>query len=483
MTPPDINFVALLPVVITLVTAAAITVLGFHLSRRALGILGIVGLLATIAASAAIWGQNLSTFVLAGVIGYRADAFALAMTMILALAGILALLVTLDQADRPAQQQVGSHEFYALLLYALSGTMLLAHANDLIVALIGFEVMSLAVYVLAAFKDRNQSEEAGLKYFLLGSLASAIMIYGMALLFGATGSFNLDGMRAAITATGFQNAPLLGMGALLVLIGFAFKVGWAPFHQWTPDVYSGAPLVVTQFMSVAIKTAAFAGFLRIFGTALPNVQAWLLPAELLIAITMLVGNLTALRQNNLKRMLAYSSVAQAAYIGLAVLALPSLGWPAAIYYLLAYTLMNAGVFAILSLLSNNDDGIELEDLAGLATRQPMLALALTFFMLSLAGVPPFAGFWGKYLVFNAAAQAGYWPLVVLGGLASAASLYYYARPVFMAYFQRSERVLVPASDGATRLVVGLGAVGIVLLGLLPNAVMMWLQGVGQLALK
>jgi NADH-quinone oxidoreductase subunit N len=481
MTPPDVNFLALLPTAITLVVAALVTILGFHTTNRALGILGIVGLLAAIASSVLIWGQDLTTFANA----YRADTFALGITIIVAVAGIFTLLVSLDQAEHPAfRGAVGSHEFYALLLYALSGTMLLAHANDLIVALIGFEVMSLAVYVLSAFQDRSESEEAGMKYFLLGSLASAVMIYGMALAFGATGSFNLDGIRTAITAPGFQNTMLLGIGALFILIGFGFKVSWVPFHQWTPDVYSGAPLVVTQFMGVAIKTAAFAGLLRIFGAGLPNLEAWVLPAQVLIAVTMLVGNLTALRQGNLKRLLAYSGVAQAAYIGLAVLAAPNLGWPAALYYLAAYTLMNAGVFAIISVLAKDDDGPDIDDLAGLAQRQPLLAAALAVFMLSLAGVPPFAGFWGKYLVFNAVAQAGYWPLVVLGGLMSAVSLYYYLRPVVVAYFGTTVNPELPVNPGgATRLVVALGAIGIVVMGLLPNLVFMWFQTATGVALR
>ncbi|HWG85317.1 MAG TPA: NADH-quinone oxidoreductase subunit N, partial [Deinococcales bacterium] len=340
---------------------------------------------------------------------------------------------------------------------------------------------SLAVYVLSGFQRRNASEEAGMKYFLLGSLASAILIYGIATVFGATGSFNLANIRAAIGSEGFSNLPLAGLGSLLILAGFAFKVSWAPLHQWTPDVYSGAPTLVTQYMSVGIKAAAFAGLLRAFGVAFPELTAWTLPTQVLIAVTMLVGNLAALRQQSLKRMLAYSSVAQAGYIGLAVLANPAQGWPAALYYLAAYTLMNAGAFAVLYLLSRSEAGPTIDSLAGLGARQPWLAAALAVFMLSLAGIPPLAGFMGKYLVLAAAAREGYYGLVVLAAITSAMSLYYYLRPVAVAFFRNSDHAITVRRGTGSRIVVALGVAGVLVLGVLPNLAYSPMSGVAASA--
>jgi NADH-quinone oxidoreductase subunit N len=476
MNFPDVSFTTMLPVVIALVTAVLATILGFNIARRTLAWMSIVGLLAAIVSSVFLWNQNLSTF--AG--AYRSDNFALGFGIVLALGGILAILATLDHKPH---SDTTRHEFYAVLLYAITGTMLLACANDLIVMLIGFEVMSLGVYVLSAFQERDNSEEAGMKYFLLGSLASAVLIYGIALVFGATGTFNLEAIAKGVAASGFQNTALLALGSVLILIGFGFKVAWVPFHQWTPDVYSGAPMVVTQFMSVAIKAAAFAGLLRVFGTAFPLVSAWQVPAQLMIALTMLVGNLAALRQTNLKRLLAYSSVAHAGYVGLAVLANPATAWPAALYYLAVYTLMNAGAFAILGALSNDEDGPEVEQMAGLSSSQPFMAAALAFFLVSLAGLPPLAGFFGKYLVFASAAEAGYYGLVVLGALTSAVSLYYYARPVILMYFKPGTPLLPDKSGLPTRLAIILGVVGVVALGIFPNAIFGFIQGIGQIALS
>ncbi len=473
MTFPDVSLTPMLPVVIALAVAVLVTVLGFYVSRRVLAVMSVLGLVAAMISSGLIWGRNLTTF--AG--AYRADNFALGFGIVVAVGGILALLTTLDAQHNSS---VTRPEFYAILLYAVTGTMLLAAANDLIVLLIGFEVMSLGVYVLSAFQERDKSEEAGMKYFLLGSLASAILIYGIALVFGATGTFGLEGIAKAISSQGFNNTPLVSLGAVLILIGFGFKVAWVPFHQWTPDVYSGAPTIVTQFMSVVIKAAAFAGLLRVFGTALPGVVAWQVPAQLLIALTMLVGNLAALRQTSLKRTLAYSSVAHAGYVGLAVLSNPVQSWPAALYYLAVYTLMNAGAFAVLWSISSDEDGPQTERLVGLSSHHPLMAAALTFFLVSLAGLPPLAGFFGKYMVFASAIQSGFYGLVVLGALTSAVSVYYYLRPIAFMYFRPGASTLLDRSGAATRLAIGLGVVGVVLLGIFPNAIFGWIQTIGTI---
>ena len=474
LNPPDISLAALLPTLLTLLTAAVVTIIGFFVRRRTVAWISLIGLAVATVADVSIWNRNIVTF--GG--SFRADNFAVGFSVVLLVAGILAILSSLDSID---QSETGFPEFYAILLYAVTGTMILAHAGDLIVLLIGFEVMSLAAYVLAAFQSRVTSEEAGMKYFLLGSLSSAVMVYGISLCFGATGSFQLAGIAAAAAAPGFANPVLLGAGALFMLVGFGFKVAWAPFHQWTPDVYTGAPTVVTQYMSVGIKAAAFAGLIRLFGTAFGGVSSWVVPTQILLALTMLVGNLAALQQRSLKRMLAYSSVAQAGYIGLAVLANQQAGWSSALFYLAGYTLMNAGAFAVLMALSTSEDGPDIESLAGLARRRPGLAAALTLFMLSLAGLPPLVGFVGKYLVFSAAAQGGYYGLVVLAAITSAISLVYYLRPVMFAYFREPSSIqpILPRIGLGLQAVVIISVIGTLVLGVVPNVVYGAVQSVGQ----
>ena len=475
MTPPDINVLSLMPTLTVLLTAIFATVLPFYTTRRGIAGLSAVGLTVALFWCVAIWNRNLSSF--AG--SYVADNFALGFSVILILAGLLAIISSLDAAKREYMPQ---GEFYAILLYAITGTILLVHARDLITLLIGFEVMSLGVYVLASFQQRNKSEEAGMKYFMLGSFASAILIFGIALIFGATGSFSLEAIKTSLS-NGPQNPALLSVGALMVLVGFGFKVAFAPFHQWTPDVYSGAPMAVTQYMSVGIKAAAFAGMLKIFAETLPNASGWQTPAQFLIALTLMIGNLAALRQDNLKRLLAYSSIAHAGYIGLTLLATPQNAYPAALYYLLIYTLMNAGAFAVLNAISASEDGIQVSSLSGLGSRKPFLAVMLAFFLISLAGIPPLAGFMGKYFVFTAAAQAGYYGLVILAAVTSAISLYYYLRPVALMFFTRTDNTLPDLSSTYSRVAMLICAGGVVVLGILPNLVMNLISSVGQVASK
>jgi NADH-quinone oxidoreductase subunit N len=455
---PDVNYYSMLPFITVLLTAVFATILPFYVSRKAIAGLSAVGLLIALVESIALWNTNLSSFYGA----YRADNFALGFSIVLIVGALIAIISSVDVAKRGGTMQA---EFFAILLYAVSGTMLLASAHDLIVLLIGFEVMSLGVYVLSSFQETSKSEEAGMKYFLLGGFASAILIFGIALVFGATGKFGLEAINTAVLSPEFKNSSIAAVGALFILIGFGFKVAMAPFHQWTPDVYTGAPTVVTQFMSVAVKAAAFAGFLHIFGLALQNVPGWQTPLQFLIALTLMIGNLAALRQSNLKRMLAYSSVAHAGYVGLAVL-----GFSSALYYLGIYTLMNAGAFAVLNVLSKDDDGLEIESLAGLGSSKPLLAATLTFFLLSLAGIPPLGGFIGKYLIFSAAASSGYYGLVILAAITSAVSLAYYLRPIGLMYFRPRVTVLPDFSGRSTRVLLVVCAAGVLILGLVPNAV-------------
>lgn len=296
-----------------------------------------------------------------------------------------------------------------------------------------------------------------MKYFLLGAFASAFLIYGIALMYGATGYFTYAGVVQVLQADAFSQTVLATLAGAFILAGLAFKAAFVPFHQWSPDVYTGAPTPVTAFMSVVVKAAAFAALLRVFGLIYPELNAALTQAlVVLVALTLVVGNLAALVQRSVKRLLAYSAVAHAGYLGLALLAADTdAGIRAAIWYLTAYTFMNVGAFAVLSLLSDRRDrGDDLPNLAGLGRTRPYLAFAMTVFMFSLAGIPPLAGFVGKILVFQAALQAGYVVLAVIAILTSIAAAYYYVRVVGVMYFRDPERTVLVTREADGERVVG-----------------------------
>lgn len=307
-----------------------------------------------------------------------------------------------------------------------------------------------------------------MKYFLLGAFGSAVLIYGAALLYGASGSFVYEHVVAALAQGSVLS--LATVGAALVLAGLGFKAALAPFHQWSPDVYTGAPTPVVTFMSVVVKAAAFAALIRVAAAIVPEVAPWLTTAlAVSVAATMVIGNLGALMQRGVKRMLAYSAVAHAGYLGLAVLAPNHGGVEAAVWYLTAYALMNAGAFAVLSLMvDGNDRGDDIERFAGLGSTRPGLALALTVFLLSLGGIPPLAGFAGKVMVFQAAIEAGYLWLALLGILTSVVALVYYFRVVAAMYFRRPEYPAPAFRSQATDVAIAVAVGGTVLLGLLPG---------------
>ena len=335
-------------------------------------------------------------------------------------------------------------EFHALALFAVSGMMLLVTSGELITLFLGLELLSFPTYVLCAFRREDiKSNESALKYFVLGSFASSLFLYGVALIWGATGTTSLRALGAS------PESALLHLGILLLLVGFLFKVGAVPFHMWVPDVYEGAPTPVTTFMATAVKVAAFGAFVRVVaGTLLA--AALPLPTILWWAacLTMIVGNMSALTQENVKRMLAFSSVAHAGYMLVGLAAVATSGWDtgatAILFYLLAYTFMTVGAFTVMALLGRRAEGdlVFDRDWSGAARRHPFLALAMTVFMLGLGGIPPTAGFFGKYSLFKAAVDAGLTSLVVIAVLNSLVSVYYYLR-VVVALYMRPERPFVP----------------------------------------
>jgi len=355
------------------------------------------------------------------------DGFTLFFTLLFCAIALVSVLISWDYVKR---LRLPAAEYYALLLSATLGMVVMAASNDLITVFLGLELMSLALYVMVGSRrSQLESNEAALKYFLLGAFASGFLLYGIALIYGATGSTNLRSIAQFLSDSPVAGSPLFVAGALLVLVGFGFKVAAVPFHMWTPDAYEGAPTSVTAFMSAGAKAAGFAALLRLAGTALAvSAIDWRPILSGVAILTMTVGNVTALLQTNVKRMLAYSSIAHAGYVLVALAAGGTQGTSAALFYLAAYSFMNLGAFGILALLGREqDERVLISDLAGLGFRHPLLGLAMTVFMISLGGIPPTAGFMGKVYVFGAALEAGLVPLVVIGVLNSVVSVFYYLR--------------------------------------------------------
>jgi NADH-quinone oxidoreductase subunit N len=366
------------------------------------------------------------------------DGFTVFFTLLFCTIGVLAVLLSWDYVKRT---RINQAEYYALLLSAALGMIIMAASNSLITIFLALELMSISLYVMVGFRRTQlESNEAALKYFLLGAFASGFLLYGIALVYGATGSTDLHRIAATIATSPLLDNPLLLVGALLILTGFAFKVAVVPFHMWTPDAYEGAPTSVTAFMSAGAKAAGFAALLRVTMSGLGDVQAGWTPLLTVIAIlTMTVGNVSALLQSNVKRMLAYSSIAHAGYVLVAVIAGGEAGAAAALFYLAVYAVMNLGAFGVLTMLGRGqEERVLVSDLAGVGFRHPLLGFAMAFFMLSLGGIPPTAGFMGKVYVFGTALDAGLVPLVIVGVLNSVVSVFYYLRVTVAMYMEEPQ---------------------------------------------
>jgi NADH-quinone oxidoreductase subunit N len=365
-------------------------------------------------------------------------------------------------------------EYYVLMLFSISGMLLMAQASDLIVVFLALELLSIPLYVLAAFaRPRIDSEEAGIKYFLLGAFATGFVVYGITLIYGATGATSLAGILGAIAAGTFTRYLLL-IGAGLLLVGFGFKVAAVPFHMWTPDVYQGAPTSVTGFMAVGAKAAGFAALLRIFVTVFPSLSADLVPVLWgLAALTMFAGNILAISQTNIKRMLAYSSIAHAGYILMAFVAFgnPRIAGDAvssALFYLVTYAITSFGAWSVVIALEKPDGrGLDIEDFAGLGRRKPALAVAMTIFMLSLTGMPPTLGLIGKFYLFRTVIEGGFIGLAVIGVLTSLISAYYYLRVVVVMWMREGEPQV--ESEPWLDLTTAATAIATVVLSFLPAA--------------
>ncbi len=468
VTFSTIDWAAALPALV--VGGAGPIVLGLDLMigsagrRTGLAWASVAGLVAAMVAAAVLWERGGTTF--DGMV--VADRYAVFFTVLLCGASALVVLMSVDFLETAALK-VG--EFYALVLFATAGMVLMAMGNDLIVIFLALEIMSIAVYVLTGIaRDDPRSTEAALKYFLLGAFATGFFLYGIALLYGATGTTRLD-LIADRLRIAEASEPIVLLGMSLLLVGFGFKVAMMPFHTWTPDVYEGAPTIVTTLMAVCVKAAAFAAFARVFLETLASLEpVWTGLLWVLAVLTMTVGNLCALVQRNIKRMLAYSSIAHAGYALVGMVAATPNGGASVLFYLLAYALMNLGAFGVVMALGRVGTANEsLDDYAGVGFAYPTLGFAMTVCMLSLAGVPPLIGFAGKFYVFGAAVEAGYVGLAVIGVLNSLVSVYYYFGVIMRMYMVEG----APAIDRLSSrpyLAAGLAVavVATVLLGILPG---------------
>jgi NADH-quinone oxidoreductase subunit N len=472
---PQLNFNVILPLIVLCVWACALLLVDLFLKNKGVtALLAALGLALTLGLTLSQIGYSATNFNTNGVADVVVDGFSTFVNALLLVSGLLSVAVAYDYLKRTGIER---GEYYSLMLFSIAGMMLMAQASNLVVVFLALELLSIPLYVLAAFaRPRIESEEAGLKYFLLGAFSGGFVVYGIALVFGATGSTSLQGIVTA--AASGANALLLSVGAALILVGIAFKVAAVPFHMWTPDVYHGAPSAVTAFMASGAKIAGFSALLRVFVLAFPTVSADLTPILAVIAaLTMIVGNLLAISQTNIKRLLAYSSIAHAGYILMAFVPYGQAGVVATsvasgLFYLVSYAISNFGAWAVVIALEGKEGkGLEISNYAGLGRKHPALAAAMAIFMLSLTGIPPTLGFVGKFYLFRAAIEGQFYLLAVIGVVTSLLSAYYYLRVVVTMYMRDGEPETT--SEPWLNLTWSVSAILTVLVSLFPAPLFSW----------
>jgi NADH-quinone oxidoreductase subunit N len=468
---PPLNVNVILPLVLLSVWACALLLLDLFVKNKGVtAFLTALGLALALGITLSQIGATQTSFNGMVVV----DGFSTFTNALLLISGLFGVALAYDYIKRTGIER---GEYYILLLFSITGMMLMAQAADLIIVFLALELLSIPLYVLAAFaRPRVESEEAGLKYFLLGAFSTGFVVYGIALVFGATGSTSLSAIVRAASAT--AEPVLIAVGAALILVGLGFKVAAVPFHMWTPDVYEGAPSAVTAFMAAGAKIAGFAALLRVFALAFPALAADLTPILAVIAaLTMIVGNVLAISQSNIKRLLAYSSIAHAGYILMAFVpygqsSVVATSVAAGLFYLVSYALSNFGAWAVVIALEKREGkGLQISDYAGLGRRRPALAAAMAVFMLSLTGVPPTLGFVGKFYLFRAAIQGQFYLLAVIGVLTSLISAYYYLRVVVTMYMREGEPETT--SEPWLNLTWGVTAILTVLVSLVPAPLFAW----------
>jgi NADH-quinone oxidoreductase subunit N len=469
---PAINLAAIMPEVILSCIAMVLLLVNVFVpseNKGYLGYLSIIGIAITAASVVSGWGTPQAGFNGAVI----QDNFAVFFKIIFLISAGLAILIS----DRyMSQEGCNQGELYPIILFSTVGMMFMASGTDMMVIFLGLELLSICLYVLAGWNRASiKSNEAGLKYFLLGAFSTGFLLYGMCLTYGATGSTKLAAIAGyALQNQAVQTNPLFVIGMLLIGVGFSFKIAAAPFHMWTPDVYQGAPTPVTAFMSAGPKAAGFAAFLRVMIFAFPMLKGdWTSLLWVLAVLTMTVGNIIALSQDNIKRMLAYSSIAHAGYALVGFTACNAEGAAGILFYMLSYAFMNIGAFAVVVLVGKKGEkNGNVQDMAGLAFKKPILAVLMSVFLFSLAGIPPTAGFIGKFYLFSAAIKSGYLGLAIIGVLNSAASCYYYLRVMVYMYMKDSTEDyawagMTPAV--ALCLIISVGAT--LFLGVVPGTIL------------
>ena len=474
----QIDFYILLPLTVLTVWACVLLLLDLFIPKDRKGItafLAALGLAVTLGFTISQIGREGTAF--NGMV--TLDGFSTFINVLILISGLFGIALAYGYIKRMG---IDRGEYYVLMLFSITGMMLMAQAADLIIIFLALELLSIPLYVLAAFARPNlQSEEAGVKYFLLGAFATGFVVYGTALVFGATGTTSLSGIFTAASngtpgpSTGSGGTLLLTIGAALLLVGFGFKVAAVPFHMWTPDVYQGAPTAVTAFMSSGAKIAGFAALLRVFATAFPSLSADITNVLwALAALTMVVGNLTAISQTNIKRLLAYSSIAHAGYILMAFVPYGNkevmpVSIAAGLFYLVSYAITNFGSWGVVIALEKAEGkGLEIADYAGLAKKYPALALAMTVFMLSFIGFPPTLGMVGKFYLFRAVIAGGYSGLAIIGVVTSLVSAYYYLRVVVNMYMREGDPVT--EREPGLAFTITLTAVATVILSFVPQVI-------------
>ncbi|AMQ01297.1 NADH dehydrogenase [Pedobacter cryoconitis] len=452
-------------IIITIVvTALAVLYAGLFKAKKALLPLTLVGLLISLAFAVTAWNSNTVYYGM-----MEMDNFAIAFSSLTILGTIFIFLLTQNYFAKDSENVA---EYYTLILFALSGIVIMVSYTNMSMLFIGIEIMSVALYILAGIRKSNfASNEASLKYFLMGAFSTGFLLFGITLVYGATGSFSLHAINQYLIGNYQAVSPLFYPGVILIMVGLCFKIGAAPFHFWTPDVYEGAPSLITAFMSTVVKTAGFAAFLRLFaGTFAPLHDFWMPPLMAIVCITLFIGNITALFQKNFKRMLAYSSISHAGYLLFSLVTLTANSANNVMVYAAAYTFASIIAFAVLILVKQKTGHDNFESFNGLGKRNPLVALALTIAMLSLAGIPLTAGFIGKYLMFLNVMNEYQVYLVAFAILNALVGFYYYLRVIVAMYFKEGSEVVLE-TPVQYKVVLILSVIITIFLGVYPTIIL------------
>ncbi len=466
-TPP-IDLISLAPVLVLSVFGMMVLITDLFIGKdkSILVFMSLTGLLMAAISSLAKFNLPVHSFNGA----YVVDHLSVFFTFIFCISSAMAILLSVDFNKR---EEIKVGEYYSLILFCTVGMVVLASSTDMIMIFLGIEIISISLYILAGVRRKDiKSNEAALKYFLLGAFATGFLLYGMALIYGSTGSTKLAIISKVISEGQIISEPLMLMGVVLLIIGFSFKVAAVPFHMWAPDVYQGAPTPVTAFMAVGPKAASLAAFYRIMTEAMPELSySWEILLCIVSVLSMFIGNLGAIMQTNIKRLIAFSSVSHVGYLLIAIIAKSSLSSSSLMFYMLTYAFMIFGVFGIVILLGKKgEENLEIENYSGLAYKHPIIALTMTIFLLSLGGLPPLAGFVAKFYIFSAALKEGYLILVIIAVLNSAISFYYYLKVIVFMYMKEPVKPLNVTLSPMTLLVIAISVFGTIQLGIYPDPI-------------